>query len=97
MTDERHPDETQIRERAYTLWEADGRPEGKSHDHWRQALLDIASDDVEPEAQDAEPVPVTKPKKPGPKARARDVTVESSVSPAPEKPLNPSKGGLESS
>jgi len=25
------------RERAYALWEREGRPEGRHHDHWRQS------------------------------------------------------------
>jgi hypothetical protein len=31
-----------IRERAYDLWEAEGRPEGASERHWQQAQDDIA-------------------------------------------------------
>lgn len=30
--------ETQIRETAYTLWEADGRPWGQDHGYWEQAF-----------------------------------------------------------
>jgi hypothetical protein len=26
-----------IRERAYEIWENEGQPEGRSHDHWEQA------------------------------------------------------------
>lgn len=26
-----------VRRRAYALWEAEGRPAGRSHIHWRQA------------------------------------------------------------
>ncbi|MGR3908971.1 DUF2934 domain-containing protein [Burkholderia sp. SR8] len=29
--------ETQIRERAYRLWQADGSPEGRADEYWRQA------------------------------------------------------------
>jgi hypothetical protein len=32
-TDEEHA----IRKRAYYLWEAEGRPEGRDLDHWRMA------------------------------------------------------------
>jgi hypothetical protein len=31
-----------IRERAYALWEQDGRPEGRSLAHWSQAQMEIA-------------------------------------------------------
>lgn len=30
-----------IRERAYAIWERDGRPEGRSLDHWAQAEAEI--------------------------------------------------------
>jgi hypothetical protein len=30
--------EQQVRERAYFLWEEDGRPEGRSEEHWQAAL-----------------------------------------------------------
>lgn len=29
--------EDSIRERAYQIWESDGRPDGKAADHWKQA------------------------------------------------------------
>jgi hypothetical protein len=36
-------DETQrvIRERAYALWEAEGRPKGRALEHWRQAEREV--------------------------------------------------------
>lgn len=33
--------EHRIRERAYELWEAEGQPEGREDQHWRQAQADI--------------------------------------------------------
>jgi len=33
-----------IRARAYEIWECEGRPHGRHHDHWRQAQRDIASE-----------------------------------------------------
>lgn len=33
--------EEAIRERAYALWEQDGRPEGRSMAHWSQAETEI--------------------------------------------------------
>ena len=30
-----------IRERAYELWEREGRPEGRHDDHWHQAVKDL--------------------------------------------------------
>jgi len=34
--------EQAVRERAYALWEQDGRPEGRSVAHWSQAEMEIA-------------------------------------------------------
>jgi hypothetical protein len=41
MNDDR---EKQIRERAYALWEQEGRPNGEDLRHWVAALEDLASD-----------------------------------------------------
>ncbi len=34
--------EEQVRERAYYIWEREGRPEGKQADHWQVALRELA-------------------------------------------------------
>jgi hypothetical protein len=31
--------EQAIRERAYLIWEREGRPEGRAADHWRRATI----------------------------------------------------------
>lgn len=31
--------EQAIRERAYLIWEREGRPEGRAEDHWRYATM----------------------------------------------------------
>lgn len=36
--------EDRIRARAHELWEADGRPEGRDLDHWRQAVEEVAAE-----------------------------------------------------
>jgi hypothetical protein len=36
------PSVDQIRERAYQLWQADGRPEGRSTEYWLRAEADLA-------------------------------------------------------
>ncbi|WP_028239089.1 DUF2934 domain-containing protein [Stutzerimonas azotifigens] len=36
-------DEQRIRERAYQLWEADGRPEGRDTEYWTRARDEIDS------------------------------------------------------
>jgi hypothetical protein len=30
--------EQMIRDRAYFIWEREGRPDGRAHDHWKRAL-----------------------------------------------------------
>ena len=35
--------QAQIRQRAYELWERDGRPEGRDHAHWQQAEREIGA------------------------------------------------------
>lgn len=32
-----------IRQRAYELWERDGRPEGRDHAHWQQAEREVGA------------------------------------------------------
>ena len=39
--------EWQIRERAYRIWEREGRPEGRSLEHWLQAEVEIATGERE--------------------------------------------------
>lgn len=36
-----HIDEDEIRRRAYRIWEAEGRPEGRWEEHWHRARADI--------------------------------------------------------
>ena len=36
--------EEAIRERAYAIWEQDGRPEGRSMVHWSQAEAEIGAE-----------------------------------------------------
>ena len=33
--------DTLIRERAYAIWEREGRPEGRERQHWEQAARDV--------------------------------------------------------
>jgi hypothetical protein len=37
--------EARIRERAYAIWVAEGRPNGKHEDHWQRAAQEIATAD----------------------------------------------------
>jgi Protein of unknown function (DUF2934) len=33
-----HKNEQAVRDRAYSIWEREGRPEGRAHDHWYRAV-----------------------------------------------------------
>jgi hypothetical protein len=35
--------EAAIRQRAYAIWEEEGRPDGRERDHWERALREIVS------------------------------------------------------
>jgi hypothetical protein len=37
--------ERRIRERAYQVWEQEGRPEGRAGDHWEKARILVAIED----------------------------------------------------
>jgi Protein of unknown function (DUF2934) len=39
--------ENRIRERAYHLWEADGRPEGREQEYWEQAEAMVGKEESE--------------------------------------------------
>jgi hypothetical protein len=42
-----------VRERAYFIWEREGRPEGRAHDHWRYATVEDFGEERE---RDDEPM-----------------------------------------
>jgi hypothetical protein len=43
-----HPLELRIRERAYAIWDANGRPEGRAQEHWLMAEHELQSTDGHP-------------------------------------------------
>jgi hypothetical protein len=43
--------ETLIRERAYAIWEQEGRPEGREWDHWVRAASEMQTKPVDAIAQ----------------------------------------------
>jgi hypothetical protein len=47
-----------IRERAYRLWESEGRPDGRALAHWNMAETLIAAEDPQISGPDPEPEPV---------------------------------------
>lgn len=46
MSDDREAREQRIRERAYALWEAEGRQEGGHEDHWHRARQEVEDGEV---------------------------------------------------
>lgn len=61
--------ERRVRERAYEIWESEGRPEGRSEDHWKQARAEFSEAAAEathnpPLQGSAEPDAAGKPKRP---------------------------------
>lgn len=45
MSDSEQDTETRIRERAYALWDQDGRPEGRAEEYWEKARRLIEAED----------------------------------------------------
>jgi hypothetical protein len=37
--------EERIRQRAHRIWEDEGRPEGREHEHWERAAREIAAEE----------------------------------------------------
>ncbi len=50
-------DDTRIRDRAYTIWEVQGKHEGREKEHWEQAQTELSSaepgDDRTPDKRSA--------------------------------------------
>jgi hypothetical protein len=46
--------EDRVRERAYALWEKDGRPDGRSDEYWRQARSEVEAEEAEPGNESSE-------------------------------------------
>jgi Protein of unknown function (DUF2934) len=82
--------EEEIRARAHAIWEEEGRPEGKSEEHWQRACREIAPDEDTPNkdpktreaAADDTPKPVTGD---GPQSAAEDAPTIADE-PAADKP-----------
>jgi len=39
-----NPSEDEIRTRSYLIWEREGRPEGKSEEHWQRAKAELEAE-----------------------------------------------------
>ncbi|MCP1316046.1 DUF2934 domain-containing protein, partial [Halomonas sp. 707D7] len=50
-------DEDRIRQLAYSIWEAEGRPEGQQQQHWERARKIVAAEHADDEFDDDLPPP----------------------------------------
>lgn len=66
--------EDRIRERAYHIWEAAGRPSGRDEEFWHRACQMVATDDGQPTST----VPRRKPERPKPAKPPRNRTHQTS-------------------
>ncbi len=48
MADPERTIEHRVRNRAYALWEKDGRPDGRSDEYWQQARSEAEAEEAEP-------------------------------------------------
>ena len=92
--------EHRVRERAYAIWEADGRPSGRDEDHWDRASREVdqelspaLADDPRPDdaaaqlpVAEAEVAPASDP---APAPRARRAPKPKGASVEPVKPAKP--------
>jgi hypothetical protein len=62
--------EAAIRERAYAIWEAEGRPDGRDWEHWYRAAHEVLGAEARKTGR-ANATPKAKPRKTGTKARIR--------------------------
>jgi hypothetical protein len=42
MSDTKHDNEQRVRDRAYFIWEREGRPEGRARHHWYRAIREAS-------------------------------------------------------
>ena len=75
----------EIRERAYSLWEADGSPEGKEWDYWLRAEQDLDGGAAKPKrsANGAAKSPSTRSTKAGSAAKPKTASKRASSKKAP--------------
>lgn len=68
-----HDVEARIRQRAYEIWEREGRPEGRDWEHWLTAETEVSSqpaDAAKAKASTRKPAAAKAPKKEAPAAEA---------------------------
>ena len=75
--------EQQIRERAYQIWEREGRVHGRHEEHWHSAKLELTA-----APQDASPIALRSPAAEAPKksrARTKVAEAQAPATPTPER------------
>lgn len=85
-------DEHRIRERAYRIWEEEGRPEGREHEHWHRARERVAGERSEKDSASRR-----KPASPASASPMPSSSAPSSSAPPPAAPASPAKqpvGGI---
>ena len=55
-----HPNDEAIRDRAYQIWEREGRPHGRDRDHWLQAAWEISGEEAKAAALSEKAKPAAK-------------------------------------
>ena len=55
-----HPNEEAIRDRAYVIWEREGRPQGRDRDHWLQAAWELSGEEAKAAAAAKKAKPAAK-------------------------------------
>lgn len=87
--DRRDDRERAIRDLAYSLWEREGYPHGREHDHWLQAEAHVSAADETPERKPAPAKAKATAKKAAaakPKGRAAAAKPAEKKKPKPKKP-----------
>jgi len=62
------PNDESIRDRAYAIWEREGRPQGRERDHWLQAAWELSGEAAKAAAVSKTAKPAAKARKPSAKA-----------------------------
>jgi hypothetical protein len=61
--------EDRVRDRAYALWEKNGRPDGRSDEYWQRARSEVQAEEAEPDNKSPDNGTEKRPPPAGSKAR----------------------------
>jgi hypothetical protein len=79
------PDDDRIRRRAQTIWEREGRPEGRHQEHWAQARQEIEAEEAASPSRTAAPDDAPTPTAPGGGATPAEAAAAAAAVGAPRK------------